>query len=54
MGRARSAVVDEAEPLAFRVLEVERRASVALDDALMRDAAGPMAGMNIPGMPKLF
>ena len=22
--------------------------------ALMREAAGPMAGMNIPGMPKLF
>ena len=21
---------------------------------LMREAAGPMAGMNIPGMPKLF
>ena len=24
------------------------------DAALMREAAGPMAGMNIPGMPKLF
>ena len=24
------------------------------NNALMRDAAGPMAGMNIPGMPKLF
>ena len=27
----------------------------ALEDThLMREAAGPMAGMNIPGMPKLF
>ena len=25
-----------------------------INNALMRDAAGPMAGMNIPGMPKLF
>jgi DNA-binding YbaB/EbfC family protein len=25
-----------------------------INGALMRDAAGPMAGMNIPGMPKLF
>ena len=24
------------------------------NNALMREAAGPMAGMNIPGMPKLF
>ena len=23
-------------------------------DPVMREAAGPMAGMNIPGMPKLF
>ena len=26
----------------------------AAEDQLMREAAGPMAGMNIPGMPKLF
>ena len=25
-----------------------------VNNALMREAAGPMAGMNIPGMPKLF
>lgn len=25
-----------------------------INGALMRDAAGPMAGLNIPGMPKLF
>ena len=25
-----------------------------INNALMREAAGPMAGMNIPGMPKLF
>ena len=26
----------------------------AVNGELMREAAGPMAGMNIPGMPKLF
>ncbi len=26
----------------------------AINAELMREAAGPMAGMNIPGMPKLF
>ena len=26
----------------------------AVNAELMRDAAGPLAGMNIPGMPKLF
>ena len=26
----------------------------AVNAELMREAAGPMAGMNIPGMPKLF
>ena len=26
----------------------------AVNSELMREAAGPMAGMNIPGMPKLF
>ena len=26
----------------------------AVNSALMREAAGPMAGMNLPGMPKLF
>jgi len=26
----------------------------AINNDLMREAAGPMAGMNIPGMPKLF
>lgn len=31
-----------------------RRALDTINNALMREAAGPMAGMNIPGMPKLF
>lgn len=31
-----------------------RRRLDAVNNALMREAAGPMAGMNIPGMPKLF
>lgn len=31
-----------------------RRRLDAVNSALMREAAGPMAGMNIPGMPKLF
>ena len=26
----------------------------AVNAELMREAAGPMAGMNIPGMPRLF
>jgi DNA-binding YbaB/EbfC family protein len=31
-----------------------RRKLDAINSELMREAAGPMAGMNIPGMPKLF
>lgn len=31
-----------------------RRRLDAINGELMREAAGPMAGMNIPGMPKLF
>jgi nucleoid-associated protein EbfC len=31
-----------------------RRKLDAVNAELMREAAGPMAGMNIPGMPKLF
>lgn len=31
-----------------------RRRLDAINNDLMRQAAGPMAGMNIPGMPKLF
>ena len=31
-----------------------RRRRDEANGALMREAAGPMAGMNIPGMPKLF
>ena len=31
-----------------------RRRLDETNGALMREAAGPMAGMNIPGMPKLF
>lgn len=31
-----------------------RRKLDAINSELMREAAGPMAGMNIPGMPRLF
>ena len=33
--------------------DAKRRLDV-INAELMREAAGPMAGMNIPGMPKLF
>ena len=33
--------------------DAKRRLDV-INGELMREAAGPMAGMNIPGMPKLF
>lgn len=50
-------VPGEAEILADLVVAAHADAKRRLDEAnsvLMREAAGPMAGMNIPGMPKLF
>ena len=47
----------EGEILADLITAAHADARRKLDEAnsaLMRDAAGPMAGMNIPGMPKLF
>ena len=47
----------EGEILADLIVAAHADAKRKLDDqnnALMREAAGPMAGMNIPGMPKLF
>ncbi len=47
----------EGEILADLVMAAHADAKRKLDEAnnaLMREAAGPMAGMNIPGMPKLF
>lgn len=47
----------DAEILADLVIAAHADAKRRLDEvngALMREAAGPMAGMNIPGMPKLF
>ena len=47
----------EGEILADLIVAAHADAKRRLDEvnnALMRDAAGPMAGMNIPGMPKLF
>ena len=47
----------EGEILADLIIAAHADAKRKLDEvnnALMRDAAGPMAGMNIPGMPKLF
>jgi len=47
----------DAEILADLVMAAHADAKRKLDEAnnaLMREAAGPMAGMNIPGMPKLF
>ncbi len=47
----------EAEILADLVVAAHADAKRKLDAVnaeLMREAAGPMAGMNIPGMPKLF
>lgn len=50
-------VPGEAEILADLVVAAHADAKRRLDETnsvLMREAAGPMAGMNIPGMPKLF
>jgi len=50
-------VPGEAEILADLIVAAHSDAKRKLDEAnaaLMREAAGPMAGMNIPGMPKLF
>jgi len=47
----------EGEILADLIVAAHADAKRRLDEvngALMRNAAGPMAGMNIPGMPKLF
>jgi DNA-binding YbaB/EbfC family protein len=50
-------VPGEGEILADLIVAAHADARRKLDEAngaLMREAAGPMAGMNIPGMPKLF
>ena len=50
-------VSGEGEILADLIVAAHADARRKLDEvngALMREAAGPMAGMNIPGMPKLF
>ena len=50
-------VVGESEILADLIVAAHADAKRRLDEvngALMREAAGPMAGLNIPGMPKLF
>ena len=50
-------VTGEGEILADLIVAAHADAKRKLDEAngaLMREAAGPMAGMNIPGMPKLF
>lgn len=50
-------VPGEADILADLIQAAHADAKRRLDEinnALMREAAGPMAGMNIPGMPKLF
>lgn len=50
-------VPGEAEILADLIVAAHADAKRRLDEvngALMREAAGPLAGMNIPGMPKLF
>ena len=50
-------VPGEGEILADLIVAAHADAKRRLDEvngALMREAAGPMAGMNIPGMPKLF
>ncbi len=50
-------VPGEADILADLLQAAHADAQRRLDEinhALMREAAGPMAGMNIPGMPKLF
>jgi purine nucleosidase len=48
---------ERGEILADLIVAAHADAKRKLDEAngaLMREAAGPMAGMNIPGMPKLF
>ena len=50
-------VPGETEILADLIVAAHADAKRKLDEvngALMREAAGPMAGMNLPGMPKLF
>ena len=50
-------VSGEGEILADLIVAAHADAKRKLDEAngaLMREAAGPLAGMNIPGMPKLF
>ncbi len=50
-------VSGEGEILADLIVAAHADAKRRLDEinnGLMRDAAGPMAGMNIPGMPNLF
>lgn len=50
-------VPGDTEILADLIVAAHADAKRRLDEvnaALMREAAGPMAGMNIPGMPKLF
>lgn len=47
----------EGEILADLIMAAHADAKRKLDEAnnaLMREAAGPMAGLNLPGMPKLF
>ena len=47
----------DAEILADLVIAAHadaKRKLDAINGELMKEAAGPMAGMNIPGMPKLF
>ena len=48
---------EEAEVLGDLLVAAHADAKRKLDEAnaaLMREAAGPMAGMSLPGMPKLF
>ena len=50
-------VAGEGEILADLIVAAHADAKRKLDEAngaLMREAAGPMAGLNIPGMPKLY
>ena len=50
-------VAGESEILADLIVAAHADAKRKLDEingALMREAAGPMAGLNLPGMPKLF
>ena len=47
----------EGEVISDLIVAAHADAKRKLDEAnnaLMKEAAGPMAGMNIPGMPKLF